>query len=55
MMDMMFGWIPSWDKILVFLLAVGALLLLIRKFRKGECSCAGCSKNCPAKKFFKEH
>ena len=50
-MDAMLGLIPSWDKILVFLLALGALFLLIRKFRKGECGCTGCSKNCPARKF----
>ena len=33
------------------LLALGALYLLIRKFRKGECNCGSCSKSCPAKKF----
>ena len=50
-MEFYFGFIHHWDKILVGLLALGALYLLIRKFRKGECNCGSCSKSCPAKKF----
>lgn len=48
---MFFGFIPHWDKILAGALALGALLLLIRKFRKGGCDCGNCSKNCPGRKF----
>lgn len=43
-MEFYFGFIHHWDKILVGLLALGALYLLIRKFRKGECNCGSCSK-----------
>lgn len=50
-MDLFFGFIPYWDTILVGALAVVALLLLVRKLRKGSCDCGSCSKNCPARKF----
>ncbi|MGI6353971.1 MAG: hypothetical protein ACOX6W_02565 [Lentisphaeria bacterium] len=50
-MSILPGLLQHWDKILVGLLAIGALFLLIRKFRKGSCDCGSCSKNCPAKKF----
>ncbi len=39
-----------WDKILVGILALGALLLLIRKFRKGGCNCGDCSQSCSERK-----
>lgn len=50
-MNTFFGLIPHWDKILVGVLALGALALLVRKLRKGGCDCGNCSKNCPARKF----
>lgn len=49
-MDIPLGFLQHWDKILVGLLAVGALVLLIRKFRKGGCDCGSCDKKCPARK-----
>lgn len=49
-MDFCIGVLHHWDKLLVGLLALGALVLLVRKFRKGECHCGSCSKSCPAKK-----
>ncbi|MBS1372380.1 MAG: FeoB-associated Cys-rich membrane protein [Lentisphaeria bacterium] len=50
-MEFYFGFIHHWDKILVGLIALGAIWLLIRKFRKGECNCGSCGKKCPARKF----
>lgn len=50
-MNVFFGLIPHWDKILVGVVALGALALLIRKLRKGSCDCGSCSKDCPARKF----
>ena len=38
-------------KAVILFLIGGALYLLIRKFRKGECNCGSCSKSRPAKKF----
>lgn len=49
-MNIPLGFLPYWDKILVGLLAVGALVLLIRKFRKSGCDCGSCSKHCPGRK-----
>lgn len=50
-MELFSGFIHHWDKILVILIAVAAVWLLVRKFRKGECNCGSCGKKCPARKF----